>query len=89
MVNGHRLITAEHIPSRIRSNLPPQKRLFTQHHLDLVEDMGLKEFMNHFKKEIVNEYLKRNGGNLRQSAKSMKIAPSTLSEMLSVKEKSL
>lgn len=89
VVNGHRLITAIQIPQRIKSNLPPQKRLFTQHHLDLVEDIGLKEFMNHFKKEIVNEYLKRNGGNLRQASKSMQIAPSTLSEMLSVKEKSL
>jgi DNA-binding NtrC family response regulator len=89
VVNGHRLITVEHIPQRIKSNLPHQKKIFGQQHMDLVEDIGLKEFMNHFKKEIINEFLKKNGGNLRQTAKAMRIAPSTLSEMISAKEKHL
>jgi DNA-binding NtrC family response regulator len=87
VVNGYRLITEEHIPKHIRANLPPQKNLFNQNHLDLIEESGLKAFMSHFKKEIVLEMIKRNDNSIRQAAKKMGVAPSTLSEMLNGKAK--
>ncbi len=87
VVNGHRLITEEQIPHNIRFNIQPQKKIFTQQHLDLIEDIGLKEFMGQFKKEIINEFIKRNNGNFRQAAKQMHIAPSTLSEIVTPRTK--
>ena len=82
VVNGHRLITPELIPSRIRENRPAESKLFNQQHLDLIEDLGLKDFMNCFKKELIQEFVKRNNGSIRQAAKKMSIAPSTISELL-------
>ncbi len=88
VVNGHRLITPEHIPLRIRSNLPNEKKIFSQTQLDLVEDMGLKDFINEFKKEIILEFIKRNNNSTRQAAKKMGIAPSTISQFLNDKKES-
>lgn len=82
VINGHRLITPDLIPSRIKENRPKKNKLFSQEHLDLVEDLGLKEFMTHFKKEIILELIKQNNGSIRQAAKKMSIAPSTISELL-------
>lgn len=85
VINGHRLITPDLIPSRIKENRPKTNKLFTQEHLDIVEDLGLKEFMSHFKKEIILEMVRRNNGSIRQAAKKMGTAPSTISELLSDK----
>lgn len=87
VVNGHRLITPELIPHRIKSNLSPEKRIFSQHHLDLIEDMGMKDFMAQFKKEIIQEFIKRNNNSTRQAAKKLGMAPSTISEFLSEGQK--
>ena len=86
VVNGHRLITPEHLPQRIRSNLPIEKRIFTQSQLDLIEDIGLKDFLNEFKKEIILEFIKRNNRSSRQAAKKMGIAASTISQFLNEKK---
>ncbi len=85
VVNGHRLITPELIPLRIRENRPSEKKVFNQQHLDLIEDIGLKDFMAHFKKELILEFMKRNNGSIRQAAKKLGIAPSTISELLNEK----
>lgn len=85
VVNGHRLITPELIPVRIRENRPSENKIFSQHHIDLVEDIGLKDFMSHFKKELIQEFVKRNNGSIGQAAKKLGIAPSTISELLSDK----
>lgn len=85
VVNGHRLITPDLIPLRIRENRPAESKIFSQQHLDLIEDMGLKDFLGHFKKELIQEFVKRNNGSIRQAAKKMGIAPSTISELLSEK----
>ena len=85
VVNGHRLITKDLIPLRIQENRPTEDKLFSQQHLDLIEDIGIKDFMAHFKKELILEYVKRNNGSIRQAAKKMGIAPSTISELLSSK----
>ncbi len=87
IVNGHRLITPEAIPHRIRYNLAPQKKLFTQHQLDQIEEKGLKEFITEFKKEIALEYLKRNGDSPTQAAKKMKVGISTISDMINVSKR--
>lgn len=88
VVNGYRLITEDQIPGHIKVNQPPQKSLFNQHHLDLIEDIGLKAFITRFKKEITLEMVKRNDNSIRQAAKRMGVAPSTLSEMLNGKANS-
>jgi DNA-binding NtrC family response regulator len=85
VVNGQRLITPDLIPLRIRENRPSESKIFSQLHLDLIEDMGLKDFLSHFKKELILEFVKRNNGSIRQAAKKMGIAPSTISELLSDK----
>lgn len=54
-------------------------------HLDMIEDMGMKEFMNYFKKELIQEFVNRNNGSIRQAAKKIGIAPSTISELMSDK----
>jgi DNA-binding NtrC family response regulator len=85
VVNGNRLITPDLIPLRIKENRLAETKIFSQHHLDLIEDIGMKDFLSHFKKELIQEFVKRNNGSIRQAAKKMGIAPSTISELLSEK----
>ena len=85
VVNGHRLITPELIPQKIRENRPTPSKVFSQLHLDMVEDMGMRDFMTFFKKELIQEFIKQNNGSIRQAAKKIGIAPSTISELMSEK----
>lgn len=89
VVNGQRLITKDAIPLRIQENRSTPSSIFSQHHLDLIEDMGLKEFMACFKKEIILDFVKRNNGSIRQAAKKMGMAPSTISELLNERRESV
>jgi DNA-binding NtrC family response regulator len=85
VVNGHRLITPDLIPLRIKENRPVDSKIFNQKHLDMIEDIGMKEFLNFFKKELIQEFVNRNNGSIRQAAKKIGIAPSTISELMSEK----
>jgi DNA-binding NtrC family response regulator len=85
VVNGHRLITPDLIPLKIRENRPAETKVFTQQHLDIIEDMGMKDFLSFFKKELIQEFVRRNNGSIRQAARKMGMAPSTVSELLSEK----
>lgn len=82
IVNGHRLISPDILPQRIKLNLPNSKKIFTQMQLDLIEERGLKDFISEFKKEVALEFLKRNGESTTKAAKSMKIGLSTIKDIL-------
>ena len=89
VVHGHRLITPEVLPARIKSNIIDSKGIVTDEHLDLVEEMGLKEFLTTFKKEIIQGITKRHNGTLKAASEAMNVAPAHVTRYLqSHKDKS-
>lgn len=89
VVHGHRLISPEVLPTRIKSNIIDSKGIVTDEHLDLVEEMGLKEFLATFKKEIIQGITKRHNGTLKAASEAMNVAPAHVTRYLqSHKDKS-
>ncbi len=82
VVHGHRLITPDVLPSRIKNNIFESKGLVTDEHLDLVEEMGLKEFLVVFKKELIQGMTKRHNGTVRTASKAMDVSPAHVSRYL-------
>lgn len=70
-VNGHRLISADILPPHIRSNINPQNSIISELYLDLIEEMGLKEFLTVFKKELITAMIKRHNGVPLRASKAM------------------
>jgi DNA-binding NtrC family response regulator len=71
IVQGHRLITPDVLPTHIKNNINPTETLIPEYYLDLVEEMGLKEFLTVFKKEVINGMLKRHRGVVKHASKAM------------------
>lgn len=82
IVHGHRLITLEVLPIHIKTNLKENKGIITDFHLDLVEEMGLKEFLTTFKKEIIESMAKRHNGTLRVASDVMNVSPAHVTRFL-------
>lgn len=89
VVHGHRVITPEVLPVHIRNNIVKSSKIISEYHIDLVEEMGLKEFITVFKKEILLEVLKRNKDVLKYAAKSIDTDPTYFRRFLNTnKDKS-
>jgi DNA-binding NtrC family response regulator len=69
IVSGQRLITPDILPSHIKHNLASQSKFIPDHYLDLVEEHGLNSFLTYFKKEIIQEMVKRHGSIRSASSK--------------------
>ena len=82
VIHGHRLITPDILPIHIRNNITPEASLISEYHLDLVEEMGLKEFLATFKKEIIAEMTKRHDGVLKRASDAMGTSYTTLFEFM-------
>ncbi len=82
IINGNRLINVDDLPVRIKNNLLESKSIIQDQMLDLIEEIGLKEFMSVFKKEIVNEMTKRHNGVMKHAAKVMGVSYTTLFDFM-------
>jgi DNA-binding NtrC family response regulator len=70
IVSGQRLITPDSLPSHIKHNLSSQNKFIPDHYLDLAEEHGLTSFLTYFKKELIQEMVKRHG-SIRSASDKM------------------
>jgi DNA-binding NtrC family response regulator len=70
IVSGQRLITPDVLPSHVKHNLASQCKFIPDHYLDLVEEHSLNNFLTYFKKEIIQEMVKRHG-SIRSASDKM------------------
>lgn len=82
VVHGHRLITPEILPTHIKNNIRPQDTLVTDYFLDMVEEIGLSEFLIRFKKELILAMIQRHNGVMKYASDAMKTSYPSLSEFL-------
>lgn len=71
VIHGQRLISPEVLPTRIKNNLVTVNNIISDFYLDMAEEMGLREFMLVFKKELIKSMIKRHGGVAKYAAKAM------------------
>ena len=82
IVEGHRLITPDVLPSHIKNNTPAMGKFIPEVYLDMAEEYGLNEFMAYLKKEIVTELIKRNNDSIRETASKVGASYSNLAAFL-------
>lgn len=82
VVNGHRLITPDTLPIHIKNNIRPQDTIINDYFLDMVEEIGLTEFMVRFKKELIQAMIKRHGGVMKYASEAMKASYPSLSDFM-------
>lgn len=82
VVSGERLITPELIPTHIKNNINPYESVISDYYLDLVEEMGLKDFLTVFKKELITAMIKRYNGVPLRASKVMKGSYPSLMEFM-------
>lgn len=82
VVHGHRLITKDILPAHIKNNITENKGIVSDFHLDLVEEMGLKEFLTTFKKEIIENMAKRHKGTMSKASQAMNVSPAHVTRFL-------
>jgi DNA-binding NtrC family response regulator len=82
VINGHRLITPELLPANITNNIVKSNQVLTEHHLDLVEEHGLSNFLLLFKKEIIQEMTKRHNGIQKYASDAMKASNPNISNFM-------
>lgn len=82
VVHGNRLITPENLPSHIKSNTDPTGDLISDYYLDLIEEIGLREFLVIFKKELIQAMIKRHGGIIKRASESMGTSYGNLTNFL-------
>ncbi len=71
VAHGHRLITPEVLPVQIKTNINPNKEIVSDFYLDLIEDMGLREFLIVFKKELIQGMVRRHRGVVKHASAAM------------------
>lgn len=84
VVHGNRLISGDVLPAHIKNNIVKTNRIISDVHLDLLEELGLKEFLTVFKKEVIQELLKRHNGVAKNACEAMDASPSYVSRFLSL-----
>jgi DNA-binding NtrC family response regulator len=82
VVHGHRLITPDILPIHIRNNIRQDNSIVNDYLLDLVEEMGLSEFLIRFKKELIQAMIQRHGGVMKYASDAMRTSYPSLSEFL-------
>lgn len=82
VINGHRLITPEILPINIVNNIVRPNQVLTEHHLDLVEEHGLSNFILLFKKEIILEMTKKHNGVQKYASDAMKASNPNISNFM-------
>lgn len=82
VVHGNRLITPDDLPSHIKSNTDPTGDLISDYYLDLIEEIGLREFLVIFKKELIQAMIKRHGGIIKRASESMGTSYGNLTSFL-------
>lgn len=81
IVEGHRLITPEVIPSHIKNNTSLKNKMNLDAYLDMVEAHGLSDVLVHLKKELVLGMIKRNK-TMKKAAEIMDVSYPSLSKFL-------
>lgn len=82
VVHGHRLITPEVLPTYVKNNMTPSETIISDYYLDLVEEMGLKDFLTVFKKELIKSMVKRHKGVTKHASDAMKTSYPSLTNFI-------
>jgi DNA-binding NtrC family response regulator len=82
VVHGHRLITPDVLPIQVINNINPAESIISDYFLDLVEEIGLKEFMVIFKKELITRMIKRHKGVVKHASSAMRTSYPTLTNFI-------
>jgi DNA-binding NtrC family response regulator len=82
VVHGNRLITPDVLPAHIRTNIDPKTDIISDYYLDLIEEVGLKEFLIMFKKELIHAMIKRHKGVVKHASQAMGASYGNLTSFL-------
>lgn len=80
--HGVRLITPENLTIEMVDRSSKKKNVFTSDQLDLIKELGLKNFISLFKKEVTQEVVQNNGGSVVEASKCLRIGLTTAYEIL-------
>ncbi len=82
VIHGHRLITPDVLPVHIRSNINLSENVIPDYYLDLIEEIGLKEFLKIFKKELICAMIQRHKGVVKYASEAMGTSYANLTHFL-------